>query len=182
MSSNESAEVALIPARDVAPLFDRAMSSVREDMLDNSYIEEARRVLPVRGYRSAIGSFWNAVVDDLRNKVIFRSLALFNKSVSIGRELKTYEDFQNYVTDDVLLDGAYKIGVIGWEAHKVLKHAKEVRHIFDGHPKSSEPSLIKVLAMIDDCTKYVLQDEYPPQIIDLDEYVSTLNSEGFDRC
>jgi len=181
MTRHESTDVALIPIRDVVPLFDRAMSSVREDMIDNPYIAEARRVLPVGGYRSAIGSFWNAVVDDLRSKIIFRSIDLFNKSVSLGRDVKTYEDFQNHVTDDVLLDGAYKIGVIGWEAHKVLKHAKETRHIFDGHPKSSEPSLIKVLAMIDDCTKYVLQEEYPPQIIDLDEYLANLSGEDFDR-
>ena len=66
-----------------------------------------------------------------------RSLALFNKESNIGREVKTYEDFQNLVNDDQLIEGSYKIGVIGWEASKVLKHAKETRDIFDGHPLSS---------------------------------------------
>jgi hypothetical protein len=59
--------------------------------------------------------------------------------------VESYEDFQNFVNDDQLIEGAYKIGVIGWEASKVLKHAKETRHIFSGHPKSSDPSIIKVL-------------------------------------
>jgi len=70
-------------------------------MRDNPYIAETLRVLPVGGFRSAIGSFWNAVVDDLRNKIAHRSLPLFNKSVTIGRDIKTYEDFQNHVTDDL---------------------------------------------------------------------------------
>lgn len=165
----------------LSPIFERAIANVREDMVDNAYLAEALRVLPVGGYRSAIGSFWNAVVDDLRNKIIHRSLKLFNKSVSIGREIKTYEDFQNHVSDDELIEGAYKIGVIGWEASKILKHAKETRHIFDGHPRSTEPSIIKVLAMFEDCAKYVLNDPFPPQIVDIDEYMGVMATAGFDR-
>lgn len=50
----------------ITPLFERCLASVREEMRDNPYIIEGLKVLPVGGYRSAIGSFWNAVVDDLR--------------------------------------------------------------------------------------------------------------------
>jgi hypothetical protein len=166
---------------EVAPLIQRAVLHVREDMRDNPYIQEALRVLPVQGYRSAIGAFWNAVVDDLRNKIMFRSVELFNKEVNVGRKIETYEDFQNYVNDDQLIEGAYKIGVIGWEAYKVLRHSKEARHIFCGHPKSSEPSLVKVLSVIDDCVKYVLNEEYPAEIINIDEYIENLKSDDFDR-
>jgi hypothetical protein len=141
MSKSDGKSLALTE-KNIQPLFERALSNVREEIADNTYIKEALRVLPVGGYRSAIGSFWNAVVDDLRNKIIHRSLKLFNQSVSVDREIKTYEDFQNHVTDDQLIEGAYKIGVIGWEASKLLRHAKETRHIFDGHPRSSEPSIM----------------------------------------
>ena len=133
------------------------------------------------GYRSAIGSVWNAVVDDLRNKILYRSVELFNKSVNLTRKVNTYEDFQNHVNDDQLIDGAYKIGVIGWEASKILKHAKETRHVFDGHPRSSAPSLVKVLAMLDDCVKYVLSQPYPPQIIDIDDYLAQMATQDYDR-
>jgi hypothetical protein len=170
-----------ISTSDLRLLFERTIGNVREDMRDNPYIGEALRVLPVGGFRSAIGSFWNAVVDDLRNKIAHRSLTLFNKSVAIARDIKTYEDFQNHVTDDQLIDGAYKIGVIGWEASKVLRHAKETRHIFDGHPKSSEPSPVKVLAMMEDCIKYVLNEPYPVAVVDLDEYIARLGEPNFDR-
>jgi len=166
---------------DIVPLIERAVMNVREDMRDNPYILEALRVLPVQGYRSAIGNFWNAVVDDLRNKIMFRSISLFNKEVDVGREIKNYEDFQDYVNDDQLIEGAYKIGVIGWEAYKILRHSKEARHIFYGHPKSSDPSLVKVLSVIDDCIKYVLNEEYPSQIIDINEYIEILKSEDYDR-
>ena len=166
---------------DITPLVERAIANVREDLRDNPYILEALRVLPVQGYRSAIGSFWNAVVDDLRNKIMFRSTTLFNKAVDLGRKVESYEDFQNYVNDDQLIEGAYKIGVIGWEAYRVLRHSKESRHIFYGHPKSSEPSLVKVLSVMDDCMKYVLNEEFPARIIDIDEYVEALKSESFDR-
>ena len=53
-------------------LIERCLGFVREDVRESPYIEEALRVLPVGGYRSAIGSFWNAVVDDLRNKIMAR--------------------------------------------------------------------------------------------------------------
>ncbi len=186
MGSNEislkpSTEIANVTSDDVHSIIKKTLLNVREDMLDNPYIEEALRVLPVSGYRSAIGAFWNAVVDDLRNKIMFRSISLFNKEMQLGREIKTYEDFQNYVNDDQLIEGAYKIGVIGWEASKVLRHAKETRHIFSGHPKSSDPSIIKVLAVMDDCVKYVLNEEYPMQIIDIDEYITLMSTEDYDR-
>lgn len=166
---------------EIVPLIQRALLSVREELRDDPYIIEAIKVLQVGGYRSSIGSFWNAVVDDLRNKIMFRSLKLFNQSIEIGRDIKSYEDFQNYVNDDQLIEGAYKIGVIGWEASKILKHAKETRHIFSGHPKSSDPSIIKVLAMMDDCIKYVLNAEYPSQIIDVNDYIANLGETTFDR-
>ncbi|PTX92747.1 hypothetical protein DB354_13335 [Opitutus sp. ER46] len=171
----------VVKEHDFAPLFERCLNSVRADLRDSPYIIEGLKVLPVGGYRSAIGSFWNAVVDDLRNKIMARSLKLFNKSVKLSREIKSYEDFQNYVNDDDLIEGAYQIGVIGWEASKMLKHAKETRHIFSGHPKSSDPSVLKVLAMMDDCVKYVLNAEYPAPIIDIDDYLAILGGATFDR-
>src|ERR1035437_5219343 len=174
--------VEVVPTeKSMQPFFERTLASVREDISDNPYVRETFKVLPVGGYRSAIGSLWNAVVDDLRNKISHRSLALFNKVAGVGKDVTTYEDFQNFVNDDQLIEGAYKIGVIGWEASKVLKHAKETRHIFDGHPKSSEPSPVKVLAMMEDCIKYVLNDPYPTPIIDLEQYVVLLGESAFDR-
>ena len=165
----------------IQALFTQTVSNVRDDFADNPYIAEALKVLPVGGYRSAIGSFWNAVVDDLRNKIMHRSLDLFNKAVAPKKDVKIYEDFQNCINDDELIEGAFKIGVIGWEAAKVLKHAKETRHIFDGHPKSSEPSIFKVLSMFGDCVKYVLSEPYPVQIVDIEDYIKTMDSAAFDR-
>lgn len=60
-------------------LLQTALSTVRHDVVDCPYISEAIRVLPVKSYRSAITAYWNAVVDDLRQKIIHRSLDLFNK-------------------------------------------------------------------------------------------------------
>jgi hypothetical protein len=176
-----STSVVIAASKDLVPLFSRALEAVRDDARDNPYLAETLRVLPAGGYRSAIGSVWNAVVDDLRNKILHRSVELFNKAVTLPRKIETYDDFQNHVNDDQLIDGAYKIGVIGWEASKILKHAKETRHVFDGHPKSSEPSLVKVLAMLDDCVKYVLSQPYPPKIIDIDDYLAQMATADYDR-
>jgi hypothetical protein len=161
----------------------KALNDVRDEFSDNPYIQEARRVLTVQGYRSAIGSYWNAVVDDLRNKVLHRSIDLFNKEMhaSLKREIKTYEDFQNHVTDYDLIEGAYKIGVIDWEARKVLHHARETRNIFDGHPRSSEPSVIKVIDLIIDCNKYVLSQEYPHSIINIEDYITAMDTNDYMR-
>lgn len=174
-------ELAKIKPEEIRPLFQMALAKVRPEIADNPYIIEALRVLPVNGYRSAIGSFWNAVVDDLRNKIMHRSLESFNKALNMNPVAKNYEDFQNRVSDDQLIDGAYLIGVIGWEASKILKHAKETRHIFSGHPKSSDPSVLKVLVMMEDCIKYVLNEPYPVQIINIDDYIAIMDTAHFDR-
>ncbi len=131
MEQGKDSGALAIKKSDVIDLVEKTLMLQREDLRDNPYIIETVTVLKAGGYRSAIGNLWNAVVDDLRNKIIYRSLKLFNKSVSLRREIKTYEDFQDYVNDDELIEGAYKIGVIGWEASKILKHAKETRHILD---------------------------------------------------
>jgi len=175
---NKSNEI--IKNEDLTPFHDR-FRYIRADMNGNPYIEETLRVLTVGGYRSAIGSFWNAVIDDLRNKIMHRSLSLFNKEMKPLKQISSYEDFQDNVNDEMLIDGAYKIGVIGWEARKILKQAKETRHIFDGHPRSSTPSMIKALSMMEDCIKYVLSQEYPPQIIDITEYIDVMGTSNFDR-
>ena len=101
-------ELIEINTSEVQPLLEKSILNVRDEIKDNPYIIEALKVLPVGGYRSAIGSFWNAVVDDLRNKIMHRSLSLFNKEIKFRQEIKTYEEFQNFVNDDDLIDGAYK--------------------------------------------------------------------------
>lgn len=159
--------------------YEQICKMIREDMRDNPYIAETLKVLRVGGYRSAIGSFWNAVVDDLRNKILFRSISMFNKEMN--QNIRTYEDFQDNVNDEILIDGAYRIGIIGWEAKKVLKQAKETRHIFDGHPRSSDPGPLKALSMMEDCIKYVLSQDYPPQIINIDDYINVMGTIDFDR-
>lgn len=168
-------------AKEEAAFLNKELTNVREEYLGNSYIKEAARVLGAGGYRSAIGSYWNAVVDDLRKKIIHRSLDLFNKEMTFRTTIKTYEDFQDHVTDFDLIEGAYKIGVIGWEAKKLLNQARETRHIFDGHPSSSDPNIFKVLDMITDCNKYVLSQDYQPSIIDIDTYLSNMDSSNYSQ-
>lgn len=157
----------------------RELVNVRIDMADNKYITEARLVLQAGGLRSAIGCYWNAVVDDLRRKVMHRSLDLFNKEMN--KNVKSYEDFQNHITDNDLIDGAYKIGVLGWEAKKIMHQARETRNIFDGHPDSSDPNLFKVLNLISDCNNYVLSQEYPIPIINVNDYITKMDTETYDK-
>lgn len=155
--------------------------NVREEVRDCPYLEEALKVLSVKGYRSAIGIYWNAVIDDIRRKVIHRSLDLFNKEIEPRKKIEKYEDFQDYVTDKELIEGAYKIGVLSWEGKKLMNQARETRNLFSGHPKSSDPGLIKVLNMISDCNKYVLSQDFPASIIDISTYLLRMNSPNFLR-
>lgn len=159
----------------------KELTNVRDELVDNKYIIEANKVLAAGGLRSAIGCYWNAVVDDLRRKVAHRSLDLFNKEAKQKKEIKTYEDFQNFVTDNDLIDGAYKIGVLSWEAHKLLHQARETRNIFDGHPDSSDPTLFKVFNLVADCNKYVLSQEYPIPVIDTNEYILVMDTANYNK-
>ena len=168
----------ILPAEKVEYL-QRELTNVREELIGNKYIEEARLVLKAGGLRSAIGCYWNAVSDDLRRKIIHRSLDLFNKEMN--KSAKTYEDFQNNITDYDLIEGAYKIGVLSWEAKKVIHQARETRNIFDGHPDSSDPNLFKVLNMIADCNKYVLSQEFPIPIINVNDYIVKMDTDTYDK-
>ena len=94
MSSTEltlrpSTSVILDAPEEIVSLFSKALDRVRDDILENPYLVEALRVLPVGGYRSAIGSVWNAVVNDLRNKIIYRSVGSISprhdQVVALGR-------------------------------------------------------------------------------------------------
>ena len=38
-----------------------------------------------------------------------------------AKPVKIYEDFQDSISDEMLIDGAYRMGVISWEAHKMLR-------------------------------------------------------------
>jgi hypothetical protein len=167
--------------KEEAALVSKEIVNVREEVQDCPYLGEALKVLPVRGYRSAIGAYWNAVIDDLRKKIIHRSLDLFNKEVNAKKKIEKYEDFQDYVIDNDLIEGAYKIGVLSWEARKLMHQARETRNLFDGHPKSSDPGLLKVLNLISDCNKYVLSQEFPPSIIDISTYLQMMDSADFSR-
>lgn len=168
----------ILPA-DKLDYLQKELTNVREDLIDNKYIIEARTVLKTGGLRSTIGCYWNAVVDDLRKKVMHRSLDLFNKEM--GKNVKTYEDFQNNITDNDLIEGAYKIGVLSWEAKKIMHQARETRNIFDGHPDSSDPNLFKVLNMIADCNRYVLSQEYPIPIINVNDYIIKMDADTYDK-
>lgn len=168
----------ILPA-DKLDYLQKELINVREDLVDNKYIMEARTVLRAGGLRSAIGCYWNAVVDDLRKKVMHRSLDLFNKEMNKG--VKNYEDFQNNITDNDLIEGAYKIGVLSWEAKKIMHQARETRNIFDGHPDSSDPNLFKVFNLIADCNRYVLSQEYPVPIINVNDYIIKLDSDAYDK-
>lgn len=167
--------------QDKLEYLQKELTNVRDDFANNKYVREAITVLAAGGLRSTIGSYWNAVIDDLRRKIIHRSLDLFNKEVNPKRKIETYEDFQNHITDFELIDGAYKIGVIGWEAQKLLHQARETRNIFDGHPDSSDPTLFKVFNMISDCNRYVLSQDYPLTIIDVNQYILTMDTDNYNR-
>ena len=170
-----------ILSKEETSLLSKELANVREEVKDCAYLEEALRVLPVKGYRSAIGSYWNAVVDDLRQKILHRSIDLFNKEINPKKKIKKYEDFQDHVTEYDLIEGAYKIGVLSWEGRKLMHQARETRNMFYGHPKTTEPELIKVLNLISDCNKYVLSQDFPPVIIDISTYLSQMDSSSYDR-
>jgi len=168
-------------SKEEASLVSKEIINVREEVQDCPYLGEALKVLPVKGYRSAIGSYWNAVIDDLRQKIIHRSLDLFNKEVNPKKNIVQYEDFQDYVTDNDLIEGAYKIGVLSWEGRKLMHQCRETRNMFHGHPKSSDPGILKVLNLISDCNKYVLSQEFPPSIIDISTYLNQMDSPDYAR-
>jgi len=159
----------------------KELGNIRDEYAQNKYIQEALTVLNAGGLRSAIGSYWNAVIDDIRRKILQRSIDLFNKEINPPKLVKTYEDFQNHITDHDLIEGAYKIGVLSWEGRKLIQQARETRNIFDGHPDSSDPTLIKVFNLISDCNKYVLSQENPAPIIDTNNYILNMDGIAFHK-
>jgi hypothetical protein len=160
---------------------EKELSFVREEMLGNKYIWEMYKAFQAGALRSAIGSYWNAVTDDLRRKILHRSVDLFNKEMQLKHTIKKYEDFQDHVTEHDLIEGAYKVGVITWEGRKILHQARENRNIYDGHPDSSDPTFLKVLNFIADCNKYVLSQDYPVPIIDTNEFIVMMDSNSFHK-
>src|SRR5690554_4075323 len=181
MSELQKSDKEITIPEDKLEYLQKELTNIRDDVRDDPYIEEAIKVLAAGGLRSTIGSYWNAVVHDIRIKVTHRSLDLFNKEMTHLKDVKEYEDFQNNVTDYDLIEGAYKTGVLDWEGRKLLQQARETRNIFDGHPKSSDPTLFKVFNMIADCNRYVLSQPFPMPIIDIDQYIQTMDGPNYNQ-
>ncbi len=87
--ANIDNEGIIIPP-DKVEYLQRELTNVRDEFSDNKYLIEAKKVLAAGGLRSTIGNYWNAVVDDLRRKIIHRSLDLFNKEMNPKRAIKCY--------------------------------------------------------------------------------------------
>ncbi len=58
---------------------------------------------------------------------------------------------------------------------------KETRNLFFGHARSSDPSIAKVIDVIQDCITDVLSVDYPPKIINIDDYLKEMDKADFDR-
>jgi len=173
----------IIKAADpnVISIFQSINQEIRVDYQHNDYIAEAQAVFQIGAMRSAITQFWNAVIHDLREKVIYRSLDLFRKEMNISKNINDYEDVQKHITDYDLIEGSYKIGILDRESKTMLHQAREVRNLFGAHPYSSRPDPIKTVSMMMDCVKYVLSQPMPNKIVNVDEYLSNMQTTSFDR-
>lgn len=165
----------------VIKIFESLNKEIRSDYQRNDYIEEAQAVFGIGAMRSAITQFWNAVIHDMREKVIHRSLDLFKKEMNISKNVNDYEDIQKHVTDFDLIEGSYKIGILDRESRMMLHQAREVRNLFGAHPYSNRPDPVKTVNMMMDCVRYVLAQPLPSKIIDVDEYLKNMQDNSFDR-
>lgn len=171
----------IVPAdQNVVDIFNSIKQEIREDYQSNDYIEEAKAVFKIGAMRSAITQFWNAVIHDLREKVIIRSLDLFKKEMNITKSFSDYEGIQKYITDYDLIEGSYKIGILDRESRIMLHQSREVRNLFGAHPYSSRPDPVKTINMMMDCVRYVLSQPNPSKIINLDDYINKMQEPSFD--
>ena len=149
--------------------------------VNSSYLHEAFDVLRIGRTRPAIGSIWNCVIDDLRNKVLLVGPEIFSGELNINPPIKVYEDFQDRVLDIGLIEGCYKLGILDREGYEMMKQALNQRHIFDGHPRSTQPDQIKTLSFINDCIKYVLAVPAPLPAINVEDYMETIRGANYSR-
>ncbi len=166
---------------NVVKIFESLNKEIRSDYQRNDYIEEAQAVFNIGAMRSAITQFWNAVIHDMREKMIYRSLDLFKKEMSISKSISDYEGVQQHVTDYDLIEGSYKIGILDRESRMMLHQAREVRNLFGAHPYSNRPDPVKTVNMMMDCVRYVLAQPMPSKIINVDEYLKNMQDSSFDR-
>jgi hypothetical protein len=126
------------------------------------YIDSARRALDAGLWDAAVGYFWSATIAHLREKVMAYGLEYFAAQLAQpGLDCK--EKLERDVSDYALIDGCYRLGLIGRHAHIQLQHCREIRNHFalSSHPSEETVDPLESLNFIKNCVKFCLAVETP---------------------
>lgn len=109
---------------------------IRPEKQRNKYIESSIKLFLLGEYRNAMDNIWQATIDDIREKVLARSITFFNQEMKTS--ISKYSDFQDKkIQDNDLIEGAYKIDIYDFETKEKLHINRNIRNKFLDHPKRS---------------------------------------------
>jgi len=141
------------------------------------FLVEMKQALSVDLYPAAMRAAWDAVMDDLRKKILAFGLQHF-ASVEGMPALRSEADLRIQTTAHHLLLGAYKLHLLDEEAYVQLSHCMQ---LVMGYAQSdrfaSELDRLAVLNFIKNCVKYCLAVVGPEPGFDIKGLFERIESE-----
>ncbi|MGB0663140.1 MAG: hypothetical protein ACPGMR_05065 [Pontibacterium sp.] len=136
-------------------------------------------------FKGSLQGLWDLVCDDLRAKVVGRSLNYFSdclhQATYASKPLRCFEDLETSISEEQLIVGAYFSGVIGWEAQRLLRNLeREVRDAPFSH-KTQSPLPQRFHRVCEQGVDALRAAAAPAPLIEVEEYVGALSSPRFHR-
>jgi hypothetical protein len=131
------------------------------------FLVQMKQALSVDLYPAAMRAAWDAVIDDLRKKVLAFGLQHF-ASVEGMPPIRSEADLHTQMTAHHLLLGAYKLHLLDEEAYVQLSHCMQlVMGYAQSNQFASELDRLEVLNFVKNCVKYSLAVDGPQPGFDI---------------
>lgn len=154
----------------------KALEDAIRPEVPKKFIEDVRNAISANLLAPAIQMMWNAVVDDLRSKVLTFGLQYF--AALDGMPLiRDQEDLITRVTHYQLLNGCHMLGIFNREAYVHLQHCFQLVHGCAGSAEfASHIDRLEVLNFIKNAVKYSLSVSGPSPGFDMKSMVALIDS------
>ena len=177
MSSNELAIIDAATAMPALLQHWRQLTSHIQPEARGGYIGNAKKALDAGLWDAAVNYFWTGTIEHLRSKVMAYGIEYFAAQVR-DETLDSREKLERDVSDYRLIDGCYRLGIIGRHDNIQLQHCREVRnHFTSAHPTSQTVDPLEALNFIKNCVRHCLCIEVPPPGLNPKSLMENLRAE-----
>jgi len=150
--------------------FPTIAQSMDSEVRENSYyLSKFFAAITVGLFDAALNYLWDAVVENLRYKILKFDVSYFfdsHPNSNISRSNNRTEDELRKISDQDLIDGSLAIGLITDVIYQEISLVKYMRnHASAAHPNINEIRGLSLISWLDACNKGLFEKEFPNSVV-----------------